>query len=151
MTCAGDGCSPGALSLCTPPLSRPCDSLPGMVAVWQEKIPSRAEHYVGSLGTRWNAWDQAERVQACLVDGVPRLREVEREGGKLLRGAALQEHDPVVGRDAQQRAQVRLGLLYDLHKLRAPACAARGVFVNARLMVRQGACTCRYKTATHAG
>ena len=57
---------------------------------------------------------------AHMVHSVTRLREVEGDGGELLAGAALQEQDLVVVRDAHQRAQVCLSLLNDARKLRAP-------------------------------
>ena len=62
---------------------------------------------------------QAEK--ANLVHSVAGLSEVQRDGGKLLGGAALQEEDLIVVRDGHQHPQVGLSFLNDPRELWAPA------------------------------
>ena len=52
-----------------------------------------------------------------VVDGVLGVAEVEREGGELGGGAALEEEDGVVGRDVEEEAEIGFGFLDDGEEL----------------------------------
>jgi len=54
-----------------------------------------------------------------VVDGVVRGAEVERHGGELACGAALEEEDGVFRRDLEEGAEIRFGLLDYVEKLLA--------------------------------
>jgi hypothetical protein len=69
------------------------------------------------------------------------LREVERDGGKLRRGAALHKQHLVVVRHGQQRAQVRLSGFDDAW-CRVCVCVCVRVCVCVCVCVRVRVCVC---------
>ena len=73
-----------------------------------------------------------------VIDGVLGVAEVEREGGELGGGAALEEEDGVVGRDVEEEAEIGFGFLDDGEELFAAVAHLHDAHAGAAPVVEVG-------------